>query len=127
MDIIHGALAFVLLSILYLGMVTSSIVGDSSPMRAFQSPHTVVSVFCGMLPSMSSTKLRATSSSVFLFYKFYIGGMYTFPTQIFDPPYPYIQIPWAYSLPIYFKIFIPFFIITATPPLLPVERRCSYT
>jgi hypothetical protein len=127
MDITHYALALVTLSWLFLGMVISSVVGDSSPMRALKSPTITELAFWGMHPKMSSVKLRATSSSIFLFYKFCTGGTYTFPSQIFSPPYAYMHMFWAYSFPIQFITFIPFLTTIAIPPRFPVERLCSYT
>jgi hypothetical protein len=53
-SITHDALEFVFLSMLFRGMCVSSIHGDSSPRRAFQSPHMHDLVPSGMLPMMSS-------------------------------------------------------------------------
>jgi hypothetical protein len=39
LSITHGALLFVVLSVLWRGMLMSSMVGDNSPILAFQSPH----------------------------------------------------------------------------------------
>lgn len=41
-SISHGALAFLYVSLLSLGIVLSSMVGDRLPMRAFQSPQTTI-------------------------------------------------------------------------------------
>jgi hypothetical protein len=66
-SISQGALALVCVSMLRLSSLTSSTVGDASPKRVFQSPQiTVVSVL-GKLPTVSSMKLRAISSSIPLF------------------------------------------------------------
>jgi hypothetical protein len=125
--ITHAALADVVVSELCLGMVSSPICGDSSPIRAFQSPHVTDGAPYGMHPKMSSMKLRATSSSLPRFCIFCIGGMYTLLIQIFPPPWTCIHIFWAYSFPVYLTIFMPFFTIMAIPPLLPFYRRYSYT
>jgi hypothetical protein len=57
--------------------------------------------------------------------KFCTGGIYTLPTHMLDPPYTWIHIPWAYSLPTYLTILMPFLTIIAMPPLLPLLRRYS--
>jgi hypothetical protein len=95
-SISHGALAFVCVSMLCLTSLTSSTVEDASPIRVFQSPQiTVVSVF-GKQPTVSSTKLRATSSSIPLFCRHEVGGKYTFPTHNFSPPCICRLIPYVY-------------------------------
>ena len=40
-SISHGALIFVILSLLLRGSAVSSIFGDNSPTRVFQSPHII--------------------------------------------------------------------------------------
>jgi hypothetical protein len=70
----QGARSFVILSLLFLGIFISSIVGDSSPTRVFQSPQIIYVSWGGMHPSISSTKLLATCSSMPLFAKFGAGG-----------------------------------------------------
>jgi hypothetical protein len=54
-SISQGALAFLKVSSLSLGMVVSSMVGDRLPMRAFQSPQTTVRSSFGKQLIMSST------------------------------------------------------------------------
>jgi hypothetical protein len=123
----QGARAFVVLSRLFLVFTSSPICGVSSPMRVFQSPHIATLFSAGILLNMSSTKLRAVSSSVPRFYRFYTGGRYTFPTHIFAPPGTCMHMPYAYSFPVYLIILIPFLIRMAIPPLWPLLRRCSNT
>jgi hypothetical protein len=53
-DMTHVALEFSCLSILFLGIVMSSIVGDSSPTLVFQSPHMTDPVCVGMWLRVSS-------------------------------------------------------------------------
>ena len=121
----HGARLFFIGSSLYLGMVRSFMVGDRSATRAFQSPHTTCTACCGMQPSISSTWLRATSSSTPRFYKFCVGGRYTFPNHTCSLPYPWIHTTCVYSFPKTLRIFIPFFTSIAMPPLRPWSLRCS--
>lgn len=121
----HGALVFVSLSTLFLGIFTLSISGESSPTRVFQSPHITYVAWCGIHPNMSSTWLLAICSSIPRFYKLGAGGRYTFPIQIFSPPYPWIHRLYVYSFPKYRSTLIPFFTSTAIPPLLPFSRRYS--
>ena len=123
----QGARLFFIWSSLYLGMVMSSIVGDRSATRAFQSPQTTCTACCGMQPSISSMWLHATSSSTPRFYKFCAGGRYTLPNQTFSLPYPWIHTTCVYSFPKIFKIFIPFFTSIAIPPLRPWSLRYSIT
>jgi hypothetical protein len=54
-SISQGALAFLNVSSLNQGMVLSSMVGDRLPMRAFQSPQTIIRSSVGKLLVMSST------------------------------------------------------------------------
>jgi hypothetical protein len=121
------ALAFVCVSRLFRGIFSSLIYGDNSPNRAFQSPHITEFVFPGIFPMMSSIKLLASSSFVPRFYIFYTGGKYTFPIHILSPPYTYIHVLCAYSLPVYLITFIPRLTSIAIPPLLPLFRRYSNT
>ena len=126
-DMTHGALEFSCLSILFLGSVMSSIVGDSSPTLVFQSPQ-MSDPFCvGMWLRVSSMQLRAISSSIPRFYKFCTGGKQTFPIHTLPPPCTWMQTAWAYSFPVLCNILMPFFMMIAIPPLLPVFRRFSYT
>jgi hypothetical protein len=85
-SITHGALPFVVVSSLILGICILSMVGDKLPTLAFQSPQITCAVECWKHPRMSSIKLRVTVSSTPLFYKFWTGGIYTLPTHIFSPP-----------------------------------------
>jgi hypothetical protein len=73
-SMIHLALEFVFVSRLFLRIVVSPMVGDNSPILAFQSPHMVELVHSGIPPNMSSIKLRAISSFVPRFYIFCTGG-----------------------------------------------------
>ncbi len=70
----HGALVFVILSTLFLGIFKSSISGESSPTRVFQSPHIIYVAWCGIHPSISSTQLLAIYSSIPRFYRLGVGG-----------------------------------------------------
>jgi hypothetical protein len=54
-SISQGALAFLNVSSLSLGIVLSSMVGDRLPMRAFQSPQTTTLSELGKLLVISST------------------------------------------------------------------------
>jgi hypothetical protein len=72
--ITHGALEFVVVSRLFLGISISPTVGDSLPMQGFQYPRTTKFVCYGMNPSTSSMRLRATSSSAPHFNMFCTGG-----------------------------------------------------
>jgi hypothetical protein len=123
----HGALELCFVSSLFRGMDMSSMVGDKFPMRVFQSPHITYVDLCGMHPTTSSIWLFITSSSKPRFYRLYTGGIYTFPTQIFSPPYTCMHTLWAYSLLMYRSILIPFLISIAIPPLVPFSLRCSKT
>ena len=62
-SISHGALLLVILSLLLLGSVVSSILGDNSPTRVFQSPHISCVSLCGNSSKMSCIWLLASSSS----------------------------------------------------------------
>jgi hypothetical protein len=123
--IIHCALWFTWESKLFLRSSYSPMVGYNCPTLAFQSPHIATREFYGMDPVTSSIRLRATSSSVPLFFIFYAGGKYTLPTHTLSPPCVCIHTPCAYSLPTYFSTLIPFLIRIAIPPLLPLARRSS--
>ena len=96
-------------------------------MRAFQSPQITAFFPAGMQLKVSSMKLRAVSSSIPRFYIFCTGGKYTLPVHIFSPPGTCMHIPYAYSLPVYLNIFMPFLTIIAIPPLWPLLLRCSNT
>ena len=85
-SISHGALLFVYLSLLCLGIVVSSILGDNSPTRVFQSPHTIDVSFWGNSSRMSCIWLLASSSSTPLRCRLVYGGRYTFPIHIFSLP-----------------------------------------
>jgi hypothetical protein len=50
----HVALEFVCVSRLFLGILSSPIYGDSSPILAFQSPHMTEFVVSGIFPMTSS-------------------------------------------------------------------------
>lgn len=123
----HGARQFVCGSSLIRGIVISSMVGDRSATRVFQSPHITCTACCGMHPSISSMWLRATSSSTSRLRKLGAGGRYTFPTHTFSLPWPWIHTTCAYSFPKFRKIFIPFFTSMAIPPLFPLSLRYSKT
>jgi hypothetical protein len=123
----QGARLLVCGSSLFRGMVTSSMLGDKSATRAFQSPQITCTYFYGINPTTSSTWLRASSSSIPLLTKLRSGGKYIFPTHTFSLPYPCIQIIYAYSLPILFIILIPFLTRIAIPPRFPYSLRYSKT
>jgi hypothetical protein len=123
----HGARLLVCVSSLFLGMEMSCMDGDMAPTRVFQSPQTTCIAYCGMHPTISSTWLHATSSSMPRFIKLCAGGKYIFPTQTLSPSCPYIHTLYAYSFPKYRKIFIPFFTSSASPPLFPFSLRYSKT
>ena len=126
-SITHFALIPTVLSSLHLGMSTSPIFGWRLPTRVFQSPHTTDLVCGGMCPRRSSISVLTASSSMPRVYRFVVGGMYTFPTQIISPPCPYMPTPCANSFPAYLRTFTPFLISIAIPPLLSLARRSSYT
>ena len=123
----HGALEFNFISSLSLGIVISPMVGDRFALRVFQSPHTTNVVWCGIHPIISSIRLFVISSSYPRFCRLCTGGIYTLPTHSFSPPCTCKHTPCANSFPMYLKIFMPFLMITAIPPLLPLSLRCSIT
>jgi hypothetical protein len=88
----QGARLLVCGSSLFRGMVTSLMVGDKSAIRAFQSPQITCTCFYGIHPTISSTWLRASSSSIPLLTKLGAGGKYMFPIHTFSLPCPCIQI-----------------------------------
>jgi hypothetical protein len=95
-SISHGALVLVILSLLRLWMVVSSILGDNSPTRAFQSPHINYVVSRGKLSRMSDNMFLASSSSTPLRWRLVVGGRYTLPIHIFSLPYTSMHMPYAY-------------------------------
>jgi hypothetical protein len=95
-SISHGALVLVILSLLRLWMVVSSILGDNSPTRAFQSPHISYVASRGKLSRMSYSMFLASSSSTPRRWRLVAGGRYTFPTHTFSLPYTSIHMPCAY-------------------------------
>jgi hypothetical protein len=126
-SISHGALLLVILSALLRGTMVSFIFGESSPTRAFQSPQTIYLSYCGNPSMISCIEHLASSSSIPLLSKLGVGGMYMLPIHSFSPPYTSMHIPCAYSFPTYLFTFIPFLIIIAIPPLLPLFLLCSNT
>jgi hypothetical protein len=70
----QGARLFVCGSSLLRGMVMLLIVGDKSATRVFQSPQITCTCFYGIHPTISSTWLRASSSSIPLLTKLRAGG-----------------------------------------------------
>ena len=121
------ALSPTVVSSLTLSRCVSPNFGCRLPTLAFQSPHTVDLVCGGMCPKMSSMAVLTSSSLMPRGGKLVVGGMYTLPIHSVSPPWPYIPTPWAYSLPTYLRIFTPFLIMTAIPPLLSLSRLSSYT
>jgi hypothetical protein len=74
-SISHGALMFVYLSLLLRGILVSSMLGDNSPTRVFQSPQMIYFSLCGNASSMSCIRLLVSSSSTPLRCRFGAGGM----------------------------------------------------
>jgi hypothetical protein len=87
-SIIHFALVLVVVSSLSLYMAVSPIVGCIVPTRAFQSPQATERECGGMFPRMSSTSVKAFSSSIPRVWRLVAGGMYTLHSHIISPPYP---------------------------------------
>ena len=127
MSMSQGALLHVILSWLFLIVLVSFMVGDNVPTRVFQSPQIMWMSLLGMSSNMSYMYCLVSSSSIPLLARFGAGGIYTLPIHSYSPPCMFMHIFCAYSLPLYYDIFMPLRTITAIPPLLPLFLLSSKT
>jgi hypothetical protein len=97
------------------------------PTRVFQSPQIMWMSLLGMSSNMSCMYYLVSSSSIPLLARFGAGGIYTLPIHSYSPPCMFMHIFCAYSLPLYYAIFMPLRITTAIPPLLPLFLLSSKT